>query len=342
MCRAGLFRFRFPNALVVKEQIKLIKISTKCNTCNKVYHPGCANKVKKCCGDDITTSTDLTPDISPMTENMNRDISNKSSQQELLLKIIYELEAKNDLLMENNGLLRFKISALETEIACKNAEIDKLNKKIQTNIGADNKVVKSNTLVRSEKTHGGSISGPVTDTPIGSECSQVPRIVANAESSNAPAKTSTSGRNERVTRRNNMAGEDTQLLDSIPSTSPKQQSEEWTIVSRKRSTRRHNQSLVVGSNTGDSSVEGIEKFSAFHVSNLKPETTEVNHQNLLKNHFTSVRCERLTSKYPDSYSSFKVLIPKSEYEKALNGSNWPNRASVHRFFVPRKTNRRID
>lgn len=36
--------------------------------------------------------------------------------------------------MENNGLLRFKISALETEISSENAEIGKPKKKLETNI----------------------------------------------------------------------------------------------------------------------------------------------------------------------------------------------------------------
>lgn len=74
-----------------------------------------------------------------------------SSQQEQLLKTIYELEAENDLLIENDGLLRFKISTLE--IWCYNDDIDKLNKKQETNMKTDNRAGKSNTVnirIRSE------------------------------------------------------------------------------------------------------------------------------------------------------------------------------------------------
>lgn len=50
----------------------IMKNCTKCQICNKVYHPSRAS-------------------VCPMSENINENISNESSQQELLLKIIYEL-----------------------------------------------------------------------------------------------------------------------------------------------------------------------------------------------------------------------------------------------------------
>lgn len=119
----------------------------------------------------------------------------------------------------------------------------------------------------------------------------------------------------------------------------KQENElEWKVVSRKRSTHVRNRPLVVGSFSGSTSVEGVEKFKAFHVSNLKPSTTVEDLQSFLNKNFAIAKCEKLSSKYPDSYSSFKVLIPDSDYEKALDGSNWPNKANVHRFFRPRVVN----
>lgn len=67
-------------------------------------------------------------------------------------------------------MLKFKISVLETEISCKNAEIDKLNKKLVTNINTDNRADKSNTVntrLRSKITYGGRITGSANDAPTG-------------------------------------------------------------------------------------------------------------------------------------------------------------------------------
>lgn len=103
--------------------------------------------------------------------------------------------------------------------------------------------------------------------------------------------------------------------------------------------RKRKGALVVGSSTGSTSVEGLDRFKAFHVSNLRPDTTEDNLKNFLKKNFSNVICEKLVSRYPEEYASFKVLIPRSEYEKALDSENWPNKVNVHHFFHRRKIHR---
>lgn len=94
----------------------IIKNVVKCKICNKVYHPGCANRIKKCCDEVIASgqSEPNTCEVSPISDTVGRSITNESSHQELLLKIIMELEAKNSLLIENNSLLKYKISSLES------------------------------------------------------------------------------------------------------------------------------------------------------------------------------------------------------------------------------------
>lgn len=85
-------------------------------------------------------------------------------------------------------------------------------------------------------------------------------------------------------------------------------------------------------NYGDqSSVEGIEKYRAFHVTNLKPTTTVEELQAFLGKNWANVRCELVKSKYPESYASFEVLIKENENSKVFVSNNWPNRA----FFQPR-------
>lgn len=107
------------------------------------------------------------------------------------------------------------------------------------------------------------------------------------------------------------------------------------IVNNKGFRRRPQPTLVVGNFQGQTSVEGVEKKIALHVNNLKPGTTAEELQDFLSKSFPEVLCESLRSRYPESYSSFKVTLSKANYEKALLSNNWPNRACV-RYFLQRK------
>lgn len=113
---------------------------------------------------------------------------------------------------------------------------------------------------------------------------------------------------------------------------------EWTEVNYRKSKRKTSRTILIGNFTGESSVQGIEKVKYLHVSNLRPDTTAEELMSFLTKQFSSnIKCEPIKSRFPESYSSFKVGIPISEYEKALLPSNWPNHASVHNFFRRKQT-----
>lgn len=100
-----------------------------------------------------------------------------------------------------------------------------------------------------------------------------------------------------------------------------------------------NRTLVIGENTLSTSVQGIERLRPLHVTNLRPNTTAEDLMSFLRQNFSdNVRCETLKSRFPDNYSSFKVMIPASEYDKALIPSSWPHHANVRQFFRPRVSN----
>lgn len=90
--------------------------------------------------------------------------------------------------------------------------------------------------------------------------------------------------------------------------------------------------MVIGESSEISTVEGIEKLKAFHVSRLRPDTSAADLQTFSNKNFTNVKCEPLTSKYPESYASFQVLIRKSELDKVQDATNWPKNSSVNYFF----------
>ncbi|PSN32383.1 hypothetical protein C0J52_24589 [Blattella germanica] len=47
--------------------------------------------------------------------------------------------------------------------------------------------------------------------------------------------------------------------------------------------------------------------------------------------FPEAKCESLKPKYPESYSSFKVMIDNENFDKAFNGELWPKGTLVKRF-----------
>lgn len=113
---------------------------------------------------------------------------------------------------------------------------------------------------------------------------------------------------------------------------------EWTEVTHTKPKRRSSRTLVVGNFSGSSNVQGIDKMKFLHVSNLKPSTTADDLFTFLTRNFSNnIKCEPLKARYPESYASFKVEIPTSEYDKALVASNWPNRANVRPFYQRRLT-----
>lgn len=63
-----------------------------------------------------------------MSDITIKNLSNIPTHQELILKVIPEFEAKNSILIENNSLLKFKVTTLEAEIVVKNNIIDNLSK----------------------------------------------------------------------------------------------------------------------------------------------------------------------------------------------------------------------
>lgn len=46
--------------------------------------------------------------------------------------------------------------------------------------------------------------------------------------------------------------------------------------------------------------------------------------------------EQLHSRYPDSYSSFKLSVPEGEADKVLDPNLWPSGVFVNHFFARRR------
>ena len=68
------------------------------------------------------------------------------------------------------------------------------------------------------------------------------------------------------------------------------------------------------------------------LSRLLPQTTQKEIRKSLKSDFPEVQCEALQFKYPDYYSSYKVIIDLVNKEKAMDLNRWPQGTYVSQFF----------
>ena len=113
-------------------------------------------------------------------------------------------------------------------------------------------------------------------------------------------------------------------------------SEPWSVVVGRR---RPKQQPIVGSNSSTdtySKIKGVPKTVSLHVYRLNPPTEVEDVIDFIKSTFPEVTCEKLNSRNPDSYSSFKVDIFEEHLISASDPELWPKNACVRRFFQSRK------
>lgn len=291
----------------------------KCVSCDSCYHPSCAKQLKyqvvdkllvKCCdkSDDAewTDSSDI--GFFDAIENLASSADNKVDmhifkyvikQKDLL---IFELRDKIKLLNDQLYSLKSK-SEQKPSIKPDDANDKNLNVKNATSSGL------SSTIVR-------EINGK---NKISAQ--DVRKAIKNAET---------------YMKDNDVLATSCDTANTIQKVE-NDNIETWKKVTHKR-VKKPEKKLIVGKFGGPSTVEGVDRTSALHVFNLKPNTTASDLQSFLCSSFPEVVCTPLNSRYPDRYSSFKVLISRTNYDKAMDASLWPNKACVRDFFE-RRTSR---
>ena len=85
------------------------------------------------------------------------------------------------------------------------------------------------------------------------------------------------------------------------------------------------------SNIGNNKIEGVPKIISLHVYRLPPSTKSEDVLNFLKPKFPEAKCEPLSSRNPDLYSSFKVDIFINNFDLAMDPNIWPSNVCVRRF-----------
>ncbi|XP_044752901.1 uncharacterized protein LOC123312505 [Coccinella septempunctata] len=137
--------------------------SIKCEKCDSRYHPSCITRIKGakigdksslvCCesGKEAEELSEdcIIDDTNNIATEIKQTITIESTKLELMIKIIQELEDKNQVLNENNQLLKYKISVLEktiSEFEPKQVHIEKTSYKQRECVKGDKQFEVSNNI----------------------------------------------------------------------------------------------------------------------------------------------------------------------------------------------------
>ncbi|KAJ3664263.1 hypothetical protein Zmor_008445 [Zophobas morio] len=103
---------------------------------------------------------------------------------------------------------------------------------------------------------------------------------------------------------------------------------------------------IVGSGVSSSgnTLVGVpkrNKTSSFHISRLLPGTTVEDVVAFFASTSSEINCEKMSSKHPEVYSSFKITVPNSLTESVMDPNFWPSGVTVNKFFWKRTNQNQV-
>lgn len=344
-----------------------VKGPLKCGGCEKFYHPACAVRIK---GMQVTGFNSLMCPSCSVGQVVDTD--SVRIINELLNKLVLELQDKNNILQENRELLMNKVLNLEERIS-----IYQHKSRVVLEVKAPKHAVDvsdgDSGGHRTPNSGGGDrsdrIDKPVADVNvirdsgnIGSqfhEPSELPMVAGkkyNVDESNFNVKSKRKHKQIHSNNNNNSVkkkDDSPQLLSkTLPNKGNKtfsglnlevenestQSNDPVTVNDRGEVARgrKHNKSKqskpIIGSGVNDGFLKGIPRMVHFHVTRLQPDTSEDMVVNHLRSIVSVVTCEKLSSKAPNVYSSFKISVPSKDIKSIMDPNSWPEGVRINKFF----------
>ena len=108
--------------------------------------------------------------------------------------------------------------------------------------------------------------------------------------------------------------------------------EEAKWVYPRRKTRRNKNTVIYGKADGDTTFKGVVKYLDYHVYRFPPNFNENDViEYLSSKNISEVKCEKMQSRYPNQYSSFKVSVSIKQDTDFRNPKIWPQYIVINRF-----------
>lgn len=105
--------------------------------------------------------------------------------------------------------------------------------------------------------------------------------------------------------------------------------EKWEFPRRKKFTRTR---PIYGKAIEETPFKGVTKYIDYHVYRLPPKFTEEDVMNYLRSKgIHDIKCQKMVSRYPDEYSSFKISVSLKLDRAFRNPQIWPEFCVINRF-----------
>lgn len=335
-----------------------------CTRCGNTYHPSCARRVKglEMTGESECVCCETMDCTSSLTQSNNiHGVHEQSLKTEIsLLRSL--LVSKDDVicgLRQEIVLLKDKINLMNEIGALKNGieiKVDKnaaylplVDKEVSNsdkdrNKNRNNNIVdKDNTKNVSKQFQDGITADLIRDSlfTVNNKLLENKQAEIMKEVINLQASDGLAGENsdeftlvknkKRVNRSRGTTVDNSQTVDigancAVGDGLLKRNA----FTSSKLSNNMKNKSFIIGNNS--KSLKTAPKLAFLYVSRLDPVTVADDLAGVLKPKLPEVTCEKIESKYPQHYSSFKVKIYLHNFETAMDASIWPAGCYVSRFF----------
>lgn len=105
----------------------------------------------------------------------------------------------------------------------------------------------------------------------------------------------------------------------------------WEIQDRRR--QKNYKSIVYGKLTNGTTFKGVTKYIDYHVFNCDRDMKIEDLKKYLTDEvkIPDIICEKMDSKHPEKYSSFKISVPVNFVETFKNPDIWPEYICINRF-----------
>lgn len=302
----------------------------KCNECGIHFHINCAKKVNvkflddntiKCCDESerVKEESECINDDDIVFMDALNDISDENNKIDIRI-VKYILQQKDSIISELRE--RIQIMTQHTELLSKCVQSENLKnvkimesslKQIESN--GENSELSNKLNVECVRT-GNQMT--YTSKEATTNVTNVPGMEKH--------KVNISNNNNNDNSHN--SGNNVKLTNAIVSNN-----QQWTEVVKRKPKRV----TVIGNKEGrnDYKLQGVPKIISLHVYRLAPDTKSESVVDFLKQYFPEIKCEKLTARHPDLYSSFKIDIYEEHESVAMDPSLWPRNTCIRRFLYLR-------
>lgn len=325
----------------------IVKNKVTCVGCTQDYHPGCLPREKNCPASNQGCTTETEASVKT-SQSAN---TNLLRENELLRRLLDEMEDKNRILKQNVSLLMEKVGYLEVRLSGDSSASG--NKQDSVNMGEAGGAVISTVPEMAQRSTISTILAENEQKKKQQQSSnlnlkqtqntnfaalinkqaEITKNIINLDQKTHSLIGSTTGKEQSQLDSNN-----TNVIQTIcdkfaqANLSSCQEEDEFKVVTKKRRNNYGKQKNLVRGVAENTTVKGVKPVAHLHVCKLDPATeAEELKKYLLTRNLSDVICTKIESKWPEKYSSFKVSVPFQQLQEATNPHIWPEGTQITRF-----------